>query len=127
MNRPDIDVLAMGPRESAEALAARLSELRSRGATILECIKYVKLNQRCSLGEAGDIVVNSSAWVDRRDEFLQHQQDMFEEFLASSRDQIESIETAMTPDGTTVVVRMKPPAGSGQGSAEPGDAAEPAS
>jgi hypothetical protein len=118
-NRPDIEVLAEGPRESAEALAVRLAELRSRKATILECIKYVKLNQGCSLGEAKDIVVNSIAWLDRRDEFLQHQQDMFEEFLASSRDQIESIQQTITPDGTKFVVRMKTPAGSSQDSAEP--------
>jgi hypothetical protein len=119
-NRPDIDALAKQPRESAEVLDARLTELRSRGSTILECIKYVKLNQDCSLGEAKNIVVNSPAWVDRRDEFLQHQQDMFEEFLALERDQIESIQQTITPDGTEFVVRMKTPAGPGQGSAEPG-------
>ncbi len=34
---------------------------------------------------------------------------MFEEFLAFSRDQIESVEHTMRPDGEAVVVRMKTP------------------
>ena len=106
--RLDIAALATGPRESAEALSVRLAELRAQQATILECIKYVRLNQGCSLNEAKTIVVNSAAWLDRRDEFLQHQQDMLEEFLACSRDQIEWIQMTMTPDGTKLVIRMKP-------------------
>jgi hypothetical protein len=106
-NGLDIDALAREPRKSIEALAARLSELRTLGATILECIKYVKLNQSCSLGEAQNIVINSPTWVDRRDEYLQHQQDMFEEFLASNRDQIESIQQTFTPNQTETIVRMK--------------------
>lgn len=122
--RPDIEELANGPRESVEALAAHLIELRSRGATILECIKFVKLNQSCSLGEAKNIVVNSPAWADRRDQFLQHQQHMFDEFLASSRDEIESIQQTITPNGTTFEVRMKKPAESAQDAAEPNAAAD---
>ena len=93
-----------------EALAVSLSELRSRGATILECIKYVKLNQECSLAESMDIVVNSETWTDQKVAFLRHQQEMFEEFLDYTRDRIESIEQTITPDGTETVVRMKPPA-----------------
>jgi hypothetical protein len=118
MSPLDLNALANGPRESAEALVARLTELRSQGAGILECIKYVKLNQGCSLDEAGNIVINSAAWVDQRADFLQHQQDMFEEFLADSRDEIESIQETYHPDGTTsVVVNMKSPAGPDQDSA----------
>jgi hypothetical protein len=107
---PDFEELAREPSQSAEDLATHLGELRSRGATILECIKYVKLNQQCSLAEAQAIVVNSKAWGDQKDEFLRHQQEMFEEFLDYARDRIESIEQTITPDGTETVVRMKTPA-----------------
>jgi hypothetical protein len=109
-NGLDIDALARGPRLSAEDLPNRLIELRSLGATILECIKYVKLNQECGLAEAKVIVTNSKAWADQKDDFLRHQQEMFEELLAYNRDRIESIEQTMTPDKTVTVVRMKAPA-----------------
>lgn len=108
-NGPDFGELAREPRKSAEALTARLTELRSHGTTILECIRYVKLNQGCSLGEAQDIVVNSQAWADRKDEFLAHQQEMFEEFLAYNRDDIESIQQTISSDAIKTVVRMKMP------------------
>jgi hypothetical protein len=106
-NGLDIDALAREPRTSAEALPARLAELHSFEATILECIKYVKLNQGCSLAKAKDIVANSPTWSDQKVEFLRHQHEMFEEFLDCSRDSIESIEQTITPDGTKTTVRMR--------------------
>ena len=105
----DPEALARQPQEEA-ALEVRLTDLRSRGHTILECIKYVKLNQGCSLAEAMDIVVNSCAWADRKDEFLRHQEEMFEEFLAGNTGMIEAIHQTITPDGTAFVVRLKAPA-----------------
>ena len=108
-NSFDIDALARESRESGEALDTRLSELRSHGATILECIKYVKLSQGCPLSEAMGIVVNSKTWADQKVEFLRHQQEMFEEFLASNKDKIESIQQTFTPDRTETVVQMKSP------------------
>jgi hypothetical protein len=114
INGLDIEALAREPRESAEALASRLTELRSQGATILVCIKYVMLNQGCSLAEAQDIVVNSPTWADRKAEFLRHQQEMFEEFLDYNKDNIESIQQTFASDGAeTFIVRMKPPAEQG--------------
>lgn len=118
-NHPDLETLARGPRESQVALAERLAELRSQEATIIDCIKYVYWNQACSLAEAKEIVVNSAAWFDRKNEFLQHQQDMFEEFLESSIDQIETMQQTITPDGTKWVVQMKTVSKSSQTSAEP--------
>ena len=106
----DIEALAREPRESAETLVARLTELHSQGATILECIKFVYLNQGCSLAEAKEIVVNSSTWADQKVEFLRHQQEMFDEFLAYNKDNIESIQQTFTSDGTeTTVVQMRSP------------------
>jgi hypothetical protein len=124
MSRPDIDELATGPKESAQVLAARLTELRSRGASLLDCIRYVKLNQDCSLGEASGIVINSPAWVDQRDEFLRQQQEAFEEFLAFENDRVESIQQTITPNGTEYVVHLKTSVGPSQGSAEPDTAAD---
>jgi hypothetical protein len=108
----------MQPRVSAVALEARLTDLRSQGARILECIKYVMLNQGCSLAEAQNIVVNSRAWCDQKEAFLRHQEDMFEEFLDACRDRIEAIHQTITPEGTEVVVRMKPPVEPGEDTAE---------
>src|SRR5262245_464153 len=109
MSPLEIEELARLPKESAAALDARLTELRSKGAGILECIRYVRLNQGCSLVQAGDIVVNSRAWVDRKEAFLRHQQEMFEEFLDYNKDRFEAIHPTFTPDRTEVVVRMKSP------------------
>jgi hypothetical protein len=107
MSHSEFDELARQPKESVEALDVRLVEFRSCGASIIECIKYVVLNQGCSLAEAKDIVVNSRAWSDRKEEFLRHQWDMFEEFLDVNKDRIEEIQQTITPDGTKWVVRMK--------------------
>ena len=108
MSRSELEELARQPRESAEALDTRLIEFRSRGARILECIKYVMHNQGCSLAEAQDIVVNSRAWIDKKEEFLRHQLDMFEEFLDYNKDRVETIDMTITPEGTKVSVHMKP-------------------
>ncbi len=112
-NGLDFEALASEPRKSAEALAACLTELRLHGATILDCIKYVRLNQECSLAESKDIVVNSQAWADQKVAFLRHQEEMFDEFLDWAKDKIESIEQTITPDGTKTVVHMKTPAEQG--------------
>jgi hypothetical protein len=114
ISRSELEELAREPIESVGALGARLSELRSRGAELLQCIIYVRLNQGCSLGQATDTVINSSAWADQKDAFLRHQQEMFEEFLASNRENIESITQTMTPDRTETVVHMKTPASPGE-------------
>lgn len=109
MSDEEIEELARHPKESAGDLDVRLTELRSRGAGILQCIIYVRLNQVCSLAQACDIVVNSRAWADRKEEFLRQQQEAFEEFLAHNKDRVEAIHQTFTPDGTETVVRMKPP------------------
>lgn len=117
-------MLAREPRDSPEALIARLTEFRSRGITILECIVYVKLNQGCSLAEAKDIVINSRVWADQKDMFLRHQQEMFEEFLADNKDKIEAIHQTIIPNGTDLVVRMKPPISPDKDTAEPSSAVD---
>src|SRR5678809_169193 len=78
----EIEELAKQPKELSEALESRLAKLRSRGAGILQCIQYVKLNQGDSLSNAAEIVANSAAWADTKDEFWRQQQEVFEEFLA---------------------------------------------
>lgn len=118
-SRPDDDLLTDELRGPAEVFDACLAALRSGGASILECIKLIHQARGCPLGEATAAVANSAAWADQRDAFWQHQQDMFEEFLAFSRDRIASVEHAMRPDGETVVVRLKAPPEHDQGTAEP--------
>jgi hypothetical protein len=55
------------------------------------------------------IVVNSQTWADQKVEFLRHQQEMFEEFLADNKDQIELIQMTITPERTETIVNMKTP------------------
>jgi hypothetical protein len=107
MDDKDIEILARGPKESAAVLSARMSELKAQGATILECILYVKRNQQCSLTMACDFVINSAAWIDQKDSFLQHQADMMQEFVEDNIDQIESIEQTYSAEGTKTTIHMK--------------------
>jgi hypothetical protein len=108
MDESQIRELAARPKENIAAIESRMAELKLNGARILECILYVKLNQGCSLLEASDIVINSNAWIDQKQGFLQHQADMFEEFIQDSMENIESIQQTFTPDGTKTIVQMKP-------------------
>jgi hypothetical protein len=125
MTLAEIEEMARQPKEPEGALGTRLTELRSRGAGILECIRYVWLNQGCSLAKAGDIVVNSQAWADQKEEFLRQQWDALEEFLADNRGRIEAIDQTITPQGTKVVVHMKSPIAPGENTADPGAARDP--
>jgi hypothetical protein len=97
MNPSEIEEHARQPKESAAALETRMTELRSKGARILDCIRYVRLNQGCSLAQAGDMVVNSRTWADQKEASLRHQQEMFEEFLDHYKNKIETIEATFTP------------------------------
>jgi hypothetical protein len=108
MKTEDIEELAKNrDKESLEDLSLRMGELRSNGAGLLQCIIYVKTNQELSLEEAVNFVINSSTWLDRKDDFLQQQEDAFQEFLASSKDSIESIDMTIMPDRTKIRVNMK--------------------
>ena len=58
-----------------------LSELRTSGASIFDCIASLKTLRRCDLAEAKKIVQSSPAWSDHRDvtqEFLQGWSDVNE-------------------------------------------------
>lgn len=69
-------------------LEQRLLELKSVNWRILECIIYVKYNQDCSLNDAKAIVDNSHAWVEQKDDFIKHQEEMQQEFFeAMSEDE----------------------------------------
>ena len=66
MNVSEIDELAEGAKESRTQMDARMFELKSRVVTILDRDLYVHINQECSLSQAHEIVVNSSAWAEKR-------------------------------------------------------------
>lgn len=108
MDSAQIDEIARGPKLTLEQLDTRMQELRADGVSILQCIKLAMTNQVCSLGEAKRIVVNSDVWQDRRDAFLQEQEDALQEFIDQNLDRIESIEQTITEDGTQTMVHLKP-------------------
>jgi hypothetical protein len=62
-------------------LEKKLIELKSMNWQILESIIYVKYNQDCSLNDAKCIVVNSAAWIDKKEDFIKHQEEIQQEFL----------------------------------------------
>ena len=51
-------------RQAGVSLDESLAQLRSRGASIIECIAAVKEEAGCELGEAKRIVSQSKTWRD---------------------------------------------------------------
>lgn len=100
--------LARGPKLSNDQLNTRLRAFRDNGVGILLCTIFVMENRECSLAEARDIVINSSAWFDQREAFLKEQEEAMQEFIDHNSDHIACIQQAMTPDGTQTTVHLKP-------------------
>ncbi len=88
-------------------LESKMVELKSENWGILNCILYVSINQSCDLHEATEIVVNTSAWVEKKDEFLKHQVEMSNKFIEYSKEDIEKIEETHYPDRTERKVFLK--------------------
>nr|WKN34000.1 hypothetical protein K4G66_16590 [Tunicatimonas sp. TK19036] len=108
MTTQEIERLAKSDKsKSIGDLDLKLKELKLAGYRILECILYVKTNQNCSLMDAKSIVINSSAWIDSKEDFVQHQQEQIEEFLDVAKNEIESIQHNYYPNKTKVSVRRK--------------------
>ncbi len=88
-------------------LELKLTELKSLNCRILECIVYVKTNQECSLSEAKEIVVNSSAWIKQKEEFIRHQEEQMTEFMETAKDDIERIKQTYSTEKTETIIKMK--------------------
>jgi hypothetical protein len=108
MDSAQLDEIARGPKLTLEQLDTQMQELRADGVSILQCIKFAMTNQECSLGEAKRIVVNSDVWHDRREAFLQEQEDALQVFIDQNLDRIESIEQTFAKDETQTTVHLKP-------------------
>lgn len=89
-------------------LENKLTELKALNFKILECILYVKANQNCSLIEAKKLVVNSTAWIDKKDEFVRHQQEQTEEFIAAASNDIQEIEHVHSSEKMEIKLVFKP-------------------
>lgn len=92
---------------SGNQLNLKLLKFKSEGWRILECTVYVKNNQNCTLQEANYIVLNSSAWIEDKDDFIKHQEEQMGEFLEAATDDVESIKHIYYPDRTEVQYNMK--------------------
>lgn len=86
------------------ALENRIAELKSLKCSILECIVYVRVNQNCSLSDAKELVVNSSAWSEKKEEFIKHQKEQMEEFLIAAKDDVKEIKQTFYPDKTEISI-----------------------
>jgi len=69
MSRPAIDHSATLRRtlDAGKSLDQALAQLRSGGASILDCIASVRALRRCELSEAKRLVESSAAWTDVRE------------------------------------------------------------
>ncbi|WP_203259010.1 hypothetical protein [Hyunsoonleella ulvae] len=94
-------------KHSKAELEHKLTELKSLNCKILECIAYVRTNQSCSLTEAKEIVVNSSAWIEQKDEFMRHQQEQMSEFIEATKEDIEIIKQTYSAEKTETIIKMK--------------------
>lgn len=106
MTTEEIEKLAKSDKhKSGKDLDLRLEELKSMGYEILDCIQYVKKNQGCSLKEAKSIVINSTAWIDKKEEFMQDQEVEMLEFLDVVKEDIEKIQLTFSRNGTLVTIK----------------------
>ena len=71
--------------DSPRHLENKLLELKAKGYGILECIIYIRFNQECSLINAKSIVINSAAWIDQKEDFMQHQAEQEAEFFEAMK------------------------------------------
>ncbi|SHK80942.1 hypothetical protein [Chryseobacterium polytrichastri] len=86
---------------------SKLTELRSLNCRILECIIYVRVNQNCSLSDAKESVLKSTAWIDKRDEFINHQHEQMQEFLEAAKNDITQIEQSLSINKTEMKITLK--------------------
>lgn len=82
-------------------LEQKLIVLQSMGWSILQCIVYVRFSQACTLNEAKAIVINSPAWINKKEGFIKHQQEIQQEFLEHAMEKAKAIEMIITPEGTS--------------------------
>lgn len=93
--------------QTNEQLEQKLHELKAMNWRILECIAYVRVNQNCSLMEAKHIVANSGAWIDQKETFEKHQEEMNTEFLKHVAATADMVEQVITKDGVTFRIIKK--------------------
>lgn len=92
---------------SKSALDNKLFELKALDFRILECILYIRVNQNCSLQDAKTIVVESKAWLDKREEFIIHQQEQIEEFIEAAKSNIQEIQQTFSATKSEITVSFK--------------------
>jgi hypothetical protein len=89
-------------------LESLLNELRNNGESFLSCVKTVKDNYDLFLSEAVDLVLNSQAFADRREEISRNlqagQEEIFEAMMEYNR--VKSIKMVMTPNQTDYTIEL---------------------
>ena len=80
MSHEEITRIAQERTVAPEEMDGVIAELKSNGCTILDCICFVMVNQRTDLAHAREVVLNSPAWLPDKEQWLQHQREMEDEF-----------------------------------------------
>ncbi len=75
-----------------------LTGLKLMKLGIVECIIYVSSNKQCSFIEAKEMVLNSPAWIDKKEEFITEEQTAA--FFNASKINTQKIEHIYPSDGT---------------------------
>lgn len=107
MTQKEITELAETPKQGQAELMLTIAQLKSKGANLLQCIFFVRLNQGCSLSEAKTTVINSETWLENKADFLRQQQEIMTEFIQENKDNIENIKMNLSPTGSQVKIEVK--------------------
>lgn len=103
MTIKDIEHLAKkNSGKTIQELHNTLMGLKLMGLGILECIIYVRGNQQCSFMEAKEIVLNSTTWIDKKEDFIKQEEKQTAAFFNTSIKEIQKTEQHIySSDGTT--------------------------
>ena len=84
--------------KTTQEIYSALMGLKLLKLGIVECIIYVSNNKQCSFIEAKEIVINSPAWIDKKEEFIKEEQ--IAVLLNSSKNNLQKLGHMYPSDGT---------------------------
>jgi hypothetical protein len=90
-------------------LESLLTDLRSQNKAYLNCVKIVKDKYGLALYEACDLVLDSQAFADQREDIIQGLRAGEEEIIEAmmERNMVESIEVTMSPSQARTVYKIE--------------------
>ena len=113
MNSKELIDFAKSQVLAKDQLEEVLFSLKQKSHSMLECMLFVKYNQNISLNEAMNFVIDSKTWFFKKNEFIQHQNEMWEEisesenFKRNAFKEVDSINLTLSENDTQVSLHLK--------------------